>query len=175
MTPETLIRAEAISLTKTFTAHRRDQCAFANSIFAVYGVASPLGRLVDKFSTLNSYVLTVLRHDFPWVGREAGLWTYDPPNERGATPTPAAQAMMDPGLSRDRGRKVPTTIATDRALIAYAAERLALLIRAQALFEDAVAISRRYSDLDRDALQRWIGKAKKERHTFERILALLPA
>ncbi len=169
---------DARKLTAAFAAHRHDAagCDFANSIFAVYGMASPTGRAVDRSSYLNSYVEMVLGHDFPWIGQQYGWWpSYTRPRGDLVATTQAAKDMKAHALRRDRGRKVPSSPATDRALRAYAAERLDLIKQAETLFKAAYAATKRQADRPtNDDLRRWTAKAAKERKAAERLLGLLP-
>jgi hypothetical protein len=63
------IGAKAGELLEAFAAHYAADCNFGSTLFAVYGVASPLGRLLDR--GLNSLVPMYLNSDFRWVG---GFW-----------------------------------------------------------------------------------------------------
>lgn len=161
---------KAQKLAAAFAAHRHDAagCDFANSIFAVYGVVSPLGRAVDRRSYLNSHVEMLLGLDFSWIGEHHGWWTpYDRPPRDGVTPTQAAKDIHAHALSRRRGSKIPSSPAADRALRAWAAERLNLLQQSEALFKAALAATKN------SELRRWTTYAVKERKAAERLLSLL--
>jgi hypothetical protein len=168
---------EAGELAKTFVAHgERAPAAFCRSIWAIYGVASPLGRLADKHYVLNSATCLVLRCDFLWLGEENGLWSYTAPEAahfisgdmKYPIPTVAAQAMMDHGLQRERGKCLSSTPSAEHAMRSYADERVELTSSAILLFTDAAG-GRQWT-----SIKRWILKAEKEREAFEQMLALLP-
>ena len=46
--PDTL-GEDALDLLARWRAHENDECASFNTLFAVFGVVSPLGRLADRF------------------------------------------------------------------------------------------------------------------------------
>ncbi len=102
---------------RSLAEHSIADSDFANTIFAVYGVASPLGRIVDR----RPYSCAAIRlnHDFPWLGEERGLCTYAAPDGP-VTPSAAATEMKVHALRRMRGRKTPSTPEAHRAMYAYA-------------------------------------------------------
>jgi hypothetical protein len=56
------IGSRAGELLRAFLSHDAAHSAFANTIFAVYGVNSPAARIIDRNSM--SYTLMLLYHDF---------------------------------------------------------------------------------------------------------------
>jgi hypothetical protein len=127
------IGARAGELLRAFLSHDAAHIAFANTIFAIYGVCSRPGRIVDSGWFLNSLAKTELYHDFRWLGEDRGEWhfqefkcdarlchIYPPPNR-------VAAHMISLALSRHGGRKLPSTPEIDAALSDYARERAEML------------------------------------------------
>jgi hypothetical protein len=178
----------AIDLIRRWQAHTNDACASQNTLFAVYGVKSPLGRFADSFAFNNpSYTAwledvaydhgasteRIYREDQPRAtalpsGPKA-FGTPDAParitpldvlrreTERLARPrTASAQRMIDAGLTRHGGRRVPMTPAALAALLDYYREKLALLREIEPLSDRGRREHREIRQLHRRAITRHI-------------------
>jgi hypothetical protein len=147
----TEIGTEAVKLRRAVQQHQADGCAAVNTLFAVFGVASPQGRLVDKFSFMNApYAM--------WLGDLAYDLGHQVSRDREEVSSDAAKAMVVHGLCRGRGRsggnrrRVAMTEAARNALLAYYAEKLRLiasvgdlLTRAGALHSNRRSFIRRHA------------------------------
>lgn len=135
----TEIGKEALLLQKRWRDHAAGNMPASNTLFAVYGVASSAGRFADNFRYNNSPypgVLGDIARDCDIVADEQE-YRFSAANRRlELTPSRAASGILEHGLSRDRGRKIPMTPAAHRALLAYYAERVALLGEIDSLFAD---------------------------------------
>jgi hypothetical protein len=110
------------TLERQWHAHEHDGCAASNTIFAVYGVASPLGRFADNFSLNNPPYAGWLNE----IAYDAGL----PPDDRDCRMawderprSTAAAAMRTHGLRALKRRHIPMTAQAHAALLAYYRER----------------------------------------------------
>jgi hypothetical protein len=117
---------EAIELMRALRQHEAGGCDAANTVFAVFGIASPQGRRVDKFSFLNPpYVMWLedLAYDHG-AGDQI-------PRARETIKSDAAQAMGEHKLSRSGSgrarRKVAMTDAARNALLDYYREKIELI------------------------------------------------
>ena len=54
--PDTL-GEDALDLLARWRAHGNDECASLNTLFAVFGVTSPLGRFADRFCNYAAYAM----------------------------------------------------------------------------------------------------------------------
>jgi hypothetical protein len=130
------IGAEAKELWRRWQEHEAGISAAANTIFAVFGVASRQGRFADRFAYNNLI-------EPPWVedlAYDRGVRVRHEADVRGISQRPAsvaARAIMSSGLSRNGGRKIPMTEVARRALVGYYAERLELLAATDRLFMKA--------------------------------------
>ena len=95
-------------LLKAWRAHYVASCNFGNTIFAIHGIVSPAGRIIDQ--TMNSLAGMYLNSDFRWLGEERGYWLYEKTSseEGGKNPSAVARRMIDCELHR-HGRRVPAT------------------------------------------------------------------
>jgi hypothetical protein len=121
---------ELRTLERQWRAHENDGCAATNTILAVYGVASPLGRFADNFSLNNPPYADWLNE----IAYDAGL----PPNERDCRmssderpQSAAAVAIRTHGLRAISRRHIPMTASAHAALLDYYRERLDLLAKTE--------------------------------------------
>jgi hypothetical protein len=114
------IAAEAMELRRRWRAHECGLCSAVNTIFAVFGVASPEGRIVDKIAYLNPGCPI-------WLEDIADDYGLDDPDRSTATPSSAAAAINERELRRHNGRRVPITKDVAKATLDYYAEEAALL------------------------------------------------
>jgi hypothetical protein len=123
---------EAIDLRDRRRAHRNDECAASNTIFAAFGVNSSLGRYADTSAYRNeTYAIWLedVAYDAGWDGpsdEERREW-HDFKSVRPRSSV--AAAMIEHGLRRsERGNKrVPMTAPAHAALVAYFEEKLRLM------------------------------------------------
>jgi hypothetical protein len=91
---------EAIELLKRWRAHEQGSSEAANTLFAVFGVASSLGRFADKFGYNNPpYNM--------WLVDIAYDHVVSDPDDRSTPPSKAAAQIIANGLRRAGGRRVP--------------------------------------------------------------------
>lgn len=116
----------AVELLNRWRAHENDRNSAVTTLWAVFGVVSPLGRFADKFSFLNPpYEM--------WLEDIAYDCEIDPPRLDAHLDThprsPAAAEMIEHGLVSDgRGRRrLAMTAAASAALRRYYQEKLGLL------------------------------------------------
>jgi hypothetical protein len=107
------------------TASGQASCAAANTLFAVFSVSSPIGRIVDKFWFLNAPFAMHLED----LAYDCGV---DPPYCAGVRPEPpppstVALTMIRDGLVSENRRKIPMTEQAKAALLSYYNEELSLL------------------------------------------------
>jgi hypothetical protein len=125
----------AINLLRRWQAHELGGGASSNTLFAVFGVASPAGRFADR-STYNNppYPMWLAdiayNHGVEVPPRPEGL-PRDHPH------SPGAAAMVEHGLSRGGGRRVAMTAAAQMALFGYYREKIVLLNEIRAAVEDS--------------------------------------
>ena len=124
---------DILALTADIAAHRAGgpDITFANALFAEFGSASSVGRLIEHFGTLNTYMPIALE-ELPAVRRLSLHVVHDP--KPGSPPTSAAAEMVaNPHERRISLRRVPMPPATRQAALAYARERLTLIDRTLAM------------------------------------------
>jgi hypothetical protein len=163
LTPE--IGDAAGELLKAWRAHYVASCNFGNIIFAIHGIASPAGRIIDQ--TMNSLAM-YLNSDFRWLGEERGYCLYEKTNSEkgGKNPSAVARRMISANLHR-HSRRVPATPEVISACRAYTDERLLLLRQIEALFEAASKATRCAEP------RRWGRDIAKERKYAERMQTIL--
>lgn len=159
------IGEEAPRLLAAFLAHERDGGAFVNTMLAVQGPSSAIGRAAMRFSL----VVPLLETDLRSAGEHTGLWSYQPPARDGIEPSPAAARMKACAVTRHGKRKATMTSEALAACRDYVAEKIDLLRRAEVLFASAAARTPRRTP------QWWAQQVQKERLTAEKVLVLLPS
>jgi len=137
--PDTL-GEDALDLLARWRAHENDDCASLNTLYAVFGVASPLGRFADRSPHAAACVMWLkdIACDYGKGGeipREELDWRLP---DRGASKQPrsdAAAAMVGHGLVRHGGRqrRLSMTPEAHAALIEYFREKIELLAEIDAL------------------------------------------
>jgi hypothetical protein len=137
--PDTL-GEDALDLLARWRAHENDECASFNTLFAVFGVASPLGRLADRFPHAACAIwLKDIACDY---GKADKIPCEPELNLRlpdwGASKQPrsdAAAAMVEHALVRHGGRqrRLSMTPEAHAALIEYYREKIELLSEIDAL------------------------------------------
>jgi len=126
-------------LTKRIIAHNADDCAFGNSIFATFGVASPPGKYCDR------YLNPGWRFMFD---QYSTCCDFERP-----PPSKAAQQIMDARVDRNRGRKLSLSATTKSALISYLNERIELLRDCAAALRKIKNSSHTQKQFHKDAMQ----------------------
>jgi hypothetical protein len=114
-------------LHRRWLAHECGLCSAANTILAVFGVASPEGRIVDRMTYLNP---------------DCSIWLEDIADDYDldrstVTPSSAAAAISRQGLRRHNGRRVPITEGAAKATLDCYTEEAALLAAIDALVATA--------------------------------------
>jgi hypothetical protein len=94
------IGSNAGELLRAFLSHDAAHIAFSNTIFAVHGVNSPAGRIIDRNSM--SYTLMILGYDFRWFGDDRGMWTYDDPRDESGRRIPPVLSAAAPRMIENR-------------------------------------------------------------------------
>ncbi len=110
----------AVELLQRWQVHDFADSAATTTVFAVFGVQSPEGRIIDKSAYRNS-PYQVWLSDIAYAHKVTRL--------EGSRPrSPATAAMHEHRLVRpDRGRCIAMTAAAQAALIDYYREKIALL------------------------------------------------
>lgn len=117
-------------LLQRWLAHENDDCAAMNTLFAVFGVNSALGRYADNFAYNNPPYAG-------WLGERAvdcmADWTVQI-----QTRSSAACEIIACGLVRanPKAARLPLTGETKTALILYYREKLQLLSQIHGLVDD---------------------------------------
>jgi hypothetical protein len=118
----------ALNLAQRWRAHANDSSAAGNTLFAVFGVASPMGRFADRYINVP---YTIWLDDIVFAN---GLSAPQEPARADQRPrSPAAAAIFAHGLSRQYGRRLAMMPETHAALVAYFHEKLDLLAEIAAL------------------------------------------
>jgi hypothetical protein len=115
----------AVDLLQRWRSHATATSAANNTLFAVFGVASPFGRFADS-SNYRNPPYSMWLDDIAYkhgveVPRRGG------PDDDPTQPSTAAAAMLENGLSRRNSRRVAMTPAAHGALLDYHREKIALL------------------------------------------------
>ena len=124
--------------------------AFAVAVWAEYGVATPIGRIMDKITFLNSNVRYYLG-ETAW-----NLTELRSTEESSDEPSPVAAQLLahERSIGRSR-RRVAMPPATREAAIAWLTERRALFVAALELLSNdrrRAKTKRELKDLDRVAV-----------------------
>jgi hypothetical protein len=121
-----------LELSRVFRGHQRGVAAFANSIGAMYGWASAPGRLVSHNVFLNAYMCVDLNDTAFMLARLSPA--IPDPDYWNVEPTLAAQRMNLAEHKRGPNRRLaPMPAASAVAARGYLAERMDLLLQAEAL------------------------------------------
>jgi hypothetical protein len=116
----------AVDLLTRWRAHERGDCAASNTLFAVFGIASMPGRFADKY---RNVIYTI------WLGDIA--YDHGVDNLGEAPPcSKSAAVIINNGLVRYHGRRVPMTASARDALLGYYREKLKLLSEIDPMVRD---------------------------------------
>jgi hypothetical protein len=129
------IEAAALDLARRWRAHDHDDGASINTVFAVFGAAAALSRLLERHANALRAGAGRLR-DF---AGDQGAQEIDRARALPLSQQPrstAAAAMIEHQLRRGHGRRVPMTAEAWGALDAYLRERLALLEETDEFWRD---------------------------------------
>jgi hypothetical protein len=127
-------RLKAIELYNRWQAHRHDDCAGINTLYAVFGKSSPICRKLSSVPLLNPPYRSWLDDIAFGNGASEEEWMLGTDGNAGwdrHTQSQAAASMMEHQLSRGNGlsgrRRLTMTPEARRALLDYYGEELALL------------------------------------------------
>jgi hypothetical protein len=107
-----------LKVSRDLAGHCRGNAAFANTVFAIYGVSSKAGRYCDRNANRVPWWRYIIGEAF-----KADF----PPITADTAPSPAAAKMIETELARYRGRKILPTQDAVEATIGYIKERQGIL------------------------------------------------
>lgn len=152
------IGAEAITLLHAVRQHETGICDAANTVFAVFGVASPQGRIVDRFGFVNPPFTMWLDEAAYDHGASDQAWhDRDTPAPRSAAAEKMREHELHCSVRGNLRRKLPITEAARNALLEYYGEKLELMTKVGELLVKARALY----PYRRSALRRHIKSCEK--------------
>jgi len=171
-------------LVLAFRAHEQAKSEFYTTIWAIHGVQSFPGRIIDRL--INPSTPIRLYDDFFFLGLKRPstvFWQYDcckpksrffveedEPEPRKINPSQAARRMLANELCRSRGPRLVSNPQTNTALLVYANERVELWRRAEDLFSSgAKRLGDHGYNTRQETVKHYAKEAARERKQFEKL------